>query len=109
MIAGNQAYTLKYASSFGSTSLSSYADYLFDCAFFSSSFSYSGLSSWNFPASAWDSSRAPGADTSPVARSTGTDSAVRVRDGSSANRPGFSPTFTPTPGLRPARRLPRSR
>ena len=47
MIAGNQAYTLKFASSLGSTNTSSYADYLFDCAFISSVGSY-GLSAWNY-------------------------------------------------------------
>jgi hypothetical protein len=60
MLTGGAAYTLKYASSFGSSNLSSYNDYLFDCAFFASSFGnsgFSGFGSWNYGyipyASAW--------------------------------------------------------
>ena len=98
MIAGNQAYTLKYASSFGSTSLSNYADYLFDCAFFSSSFGYSGLSSWSFPASAWGFFASSGRGYFSGCPQYGYGFRQYVfADGSSANRPGFTPTYTPTP------------
>ena len=56
-VTGGAAYTLKYASSFASQNQSSYADYLFDCAFFSfSNFGYYGstLSGFGgFPSNAW--------------------------------------------------------
>jgi hypothetical protein len=52
MIAGNQAYTLKFASNFEATDASSYADYLFDCASFPS-VAISSLGLWGFPSGAW--------------------------------------------------------
>src|SRR5205814_5680780 len=58
-LTGRAAYTLRYATSYGSMDASSYADYLFDCAFFSfSNFGYLGSYGsgfGGFPAAAWNS------------------------------------------------------
>lgn len=55
-VSGGAAYTLRYATSYSSMDASSYADYLFDCAFFSfSNFGYfSPVSGFGgLPAGAW--------------------------------------------------------
>jgi hypothetical protein len=102
LIAGNQAYTLKFASSFAANDASGYADYLFDCAFFASSFGYSGLSSWNFPASAWGFFASSGRNYFSGCPRYGFASRQYVLgNGYSSNRPGFTPTYPVTPGTPP--------